>query len=428
MVRGKVARGQKEEAIVESAPMVEVIRPQRGGIPRQTIQPGSLIAFESVDLYAMVSGYLKSQVVDIGSHIKKGDVLAEIDAPREAKAVDAAASLLEQSKAQTLQAEARVKTMEGERDAAAAAVEQAKSDIDRLVAAKDYAQKQLERVRALVADRVTDKKALDEHHSQLATAVAAERTARLAVLTAKAQLAAVAAKVEQSRADVAEARAAIEVAAAHLATAHVNVAYTRIFAPFDGVVTMRAFNPGAFVRSATEGGQSPVLTVKRTDLMRVVVQVPDREVVSTNAGDPALVKVDALGGQVFSSAVARVAESEDPTTRTMRVEIDLPNPKGQLREGMYGTATITLEPVSTNLTVPPVCIVERVGKGRAFLYVVHDGVARRTDVELGTDNGSLIEILSGLNPDDSVILHSGVPLEDGLAVVASAASTVDASH
>ncbi len=95
---------------------------------------------------------------------------------------------------------------------------------------------------------------------------------------------------------------------------------------------------------------------------------------------------------------------------------------------MYGTATITLEPVSTNLTVPPACIVERTSKGRAFIYVVRDGVARRTDVELGTDNGTLVEILSGLKPDDSVVLHSGVPLEDGLAVVASAASTVDAGH
>ena len=84
MVRGKVARGDKPEAAAESVPLVEVIRPQRGGIPRQTIQPGSLIAFESVDLYAMVSGYLNTQVVDIGSRIKKGQVLAEIDAPQEA--------------------------------------------------------------------------------------------------------------------------------------------------------------------------------------------------------------------------------------------------------------------------------------------------------------------------------------------------------
>jgi HlyD family secretion protein len=428
MVRGKGGRREKVEAAVDPAPTVEVIHPQRGGIPRQTIQPGSLLAFESVDLFAMVSGYLKSQVVDIGSHIKKGEVLAEIDAPREAKAVDAAASLLEQSKAQTLQAAARVKAMEAERDAAKAAVEQAKSDINRLVAARDYAQKQLERVRSLLKEQASFEKVVDEHERQFATAMAAEQTARLAVLTATAQVAAVTAKIEQARADVAEAKAAVEVAAAHLATAHVNVAYTRIVAPFNGVVTMRAFNPGAFVRSASEGAESPVLTVKRTDKMRVVVQVPDRDVVSTDPGDPALVKVDAVGGQVFSSAVARVAESEDANTRTMRVEIDLPNPKGQLREGMYGTATITLEPVSTNLTVPPACLVERTSKGRAFIYVVRDGVARRTDVELGTDNGTLVEILSGLKPDDSVIVHSGVPLEDGLAVVASAASTADAGH
>ena len=285
--------------------------------------------------------------------------------------------------------------MEAEREAAKAAVEQAKSDINRLVAAKDYAQKQLERVRALVKEQASFEKVVDEHERQFATAVAAEQTARLAVLTATAQVASVTAKIEQARADVVEAKAAVEVAAAHLATAHVNVAYTRIVAPFDGVVTMRAFNPGAFVRSASEGGESPVLMVKRTDKMRVVVQVPDRDVVSTDPGDAALVQVDALGGQVFPSVVARVAESEEPTTRTMRVEIDLPNPKGQLREGMYGTATITLEPVSTNLTVPPACVSRTHEQGRG-IHLCCAGTAWPGGPmsELGTDNGMLVEILS----------------------------------
>ena len=127
-------------------------------------------------------------------------------------------------------------------------------------------------------------------------------------------------------------------------------------------MTHRTFHPGALVRSATEGGQASLLTVKRTDMMRVIVLVPDRDVVLTSVGDPAVVSVDALGGQIFTGTVARIAESEDPTTRTMRVEIDLPNPKGLLRDGMYGKATIALEPVSRNLTVPPACVVEHSGR------------------------------------------------------------------
>jgi HlyD family secretion protein len=416
LIRGKTS-ARAAIMVVETLPRVEVTRPALGGMRRTTVQPGSVVGYESVDLYAMVSGYLKTQAVDIGSRIRKGQVLAVIDAPREARALDEAASLVEAAKAQTAQAEARIKTMEGERDAAAAAVKEAESDIDRLIAAHEYAQKQLTRARGLVAERAADARLVEEHVLQLDTAAAAERTARLAVMTAKAQHAASVAKVEQSRADVTEAKAAVSVAEARLAKARVNVEYTRIIAPFDGVVTHRAFHPGAFVRSASEGGQASLLTVKRTDRMRVLVQVPDRDVVITNVGDPASFDVDALGSQTFTGTVARMGESEDPTTRTMSVEIDLANPKGTLREGMYGTATIVLEPVSHNLTVPPSCVMEHSGQTHGVVYLVSGGLAHRTQVELGADNGSLVEILAGIKPDDSVVVRSGVPLEDGLAVV-----------
>ncbi len=412
--------------MVESVTRVEIVRPMRGGIRRTTVQPGSVLGFESVDLFAMVSGYLKTQAVDIGSRIEKGKVLAVIDAPREFRALDEALSQLEEKKAQTAQAEAQIKTMEAERDAAAASVQETESDIDRLVADRELAHKQLTRIKALVADRATDARNADEHLRLLETAEAAERTGRLAVTSAKARLAAANAKIDKAHADVALAKAAVSVAEARLATARVNVDYTRITAPFDGVVTSRTFHPGAFIRSAAEGGQLPLLTVKRTDLMRVVVQVPDRDVVITNVGDPAIVKVDALGNQTFPGTVARIADSEDPTTRTMRVEIDLPNPKRLLREGMYGTATIILEPISHNLTLPPACVMEHSGQTHGVVYIVRDGLARRCEVELGADNGKRVEILSGVAPNDSVVVRSGAPLEDGLPVVAAAVTTASA--
>ena len=413
LTRGRAA-ARAASVVVESLPRVETIRPARGGMRRTTVQPGTVIGYESVDLYAMVSGYLKTQSVDIGSRITKGEVLAVIDAPREAKALEEAAALVDESRAQINQADARIKTVEGERDAAAAAVNQAESDVDRLIATRELAQKQLERVRGLVADRAADTRLLDENVRQVETATAGERTARLGVTTARAQLATAVAKVAQAGADLTEAKAAVGVAEARLAKARVNVDYTRIVAPFDGVVTHRAFHPGAFVRSASEGGQASLLTVKRTDLMRVIVQVPDRDVVITSVGDPAEVAVDALGSEIFRGTVARMAESEDPTTRTMRVEIDLPNPKRLLREGMYGTATIVLEPVSHNLTVPPACVMEHSGQTHGVVYVVRDGLVHRTPVELGADNGSLVEVVSGIRPDDAIVLRRACRWKMGL--------------
>ena len=200
----------------------------------------------------------------------------------------------------------------------------------------------------------------------------------------------------------------------------VNLQYARIVAPFDGVVTHRTFHPGALIHSAMEGGKQPLLTVKRTDKMRVVVLVPDRDVVLTRVGDTAIVSVDALDDRSFQGTLARIAQAED-AEKMMRVEIDLPNPDSILYDGMYGKATITLGCNPESLAVPPACVVEHSGRSGGVIYVARDGVARRTEVKLGGDNGSLVEILSGIRPDDAVILRSGTPLEDGMHITTTAA-------
>ncbi len=262
---------------------------------------------------------------------------------------------------------------------------------------------------------MADAKLADEQTSDLAAAVAAERTGSAEILNAKAKLLAAEAAVEQARADAAEARASVGVAEARLERATVNLDYARIVAPFDGVVTHRTFHLGALIRSAVEGGQQPLLTVKRTDRMRVVVLVPDGDVVLTKPGDRAVVSVDALGGRTFTGTLARIARAED-AERMMRVEIDLENPEDVLCDGMYGKALISLSRDSKNLAVPAACVVEHSGRSGGVVFVVRDGVARRTEVKLGGDNGSEVEIRSGIQPQDSIVLPSGTPVEDGMRV------------
>lgn len=329
-------------------------------------QPGSIQAFESVELFSMVSGYLKTQDVDIGARIKKGEILAVIDVPRVEGRVAEAAALLKQAKAQALLAETKIKTMEADRDTAAATAVQAEADIDRLIADRRLA------------------------------AVATERTSRLAAETAKSQLAGAAARVEQSRAEALQMRAEVAVAEARLATDLVDLQYAKIAAPFDGVVTRRNFHPGAFIRANSDGNQQELLTVARTDLMRVVVQVPDRDVVFAEPGDPAVVTIDGLEGRAFQGKISRIASSEDAKMRTMRVEIDLPNPDGRLRDGMYGRATIEIEAKTQRLTVPVACVSERSAKGTGIVHVVRNGKIERVVVELGADDGTRVDKTSAL--------------------------------
>jgi RND family efflux transporter MFP subunit len=280
------------------------------------------------------------------------------------------------------------------------------------------AQAQYQRVKGLHEQNAVDKRLVDEQMRDLEAAVAADKTARIAVRTAKARLAGASARVDQARADAVAARAAVGVAEARREKARVDLNYARVVAPFDGVVTHRAFHPGAFVRSAADGAQPPLLTVARTDLMRVVVRVPDRDVTLTNPGDPVTLTVDGLDGRSFRGKVARVAESEDHTTRTMRVEVDVPNPEGLLRDGMYGRARIGLEPPSRRLSVPSGCVVSRESKGRGAVHVVRAGKVERVAVVVDADNGTRAEIGSGLSADDQVVLRSGTPVEPGMRVVA----------
>jgi HlyD family secretion protein len=409
---GSKARTESSEPDI---PSVDVVRPKPGGIERTIRQPASIHAFESVDLYAMVSGYLKRQEVDIGSRIKKGEVLAEINVPRDEKDVEQGAAQVAQARAHIVQAEAQIKMAGAQRDAVAAAAREAESDVDRLVALRELARKQLARAKELTIEKAFPQRLVDEQQGQFDAAVAAERTSRIAVLTAQARTLASQAEVEKAKADAVDARAMLGVAEAHLDRMKVNLVYARIAAPFDGVVTHRTFHPWAHIRSASEGGQQPLLTVKRTDIMRVVVLVPDRDVVLTRVGDRASVSVDALDGQTFTGTLARIARSED-AQRMMRVEIDLPNPNDLLFDGMYGEATIALGQDAKSFAVPSSAIVEHTGHSGGGVFVVRDGIARRTEVKLGGDNGSQAEVLSGIGPDDLVILPSGMPMEDGMRV------------
>lgn len=160
--------------------------------------------------------------------------------------------------------------------------------------------------------------------------------------------------------------------------------------------------------------------------MRVVIQVPDLDVPLLDVGDKVIVAVDALKGKEFPGAVARLGKSEDPTTRTMRVEVDIRNPDGLLVEGMYGRATIELQPPTENLTVPASCVVSHAGRGKATLFVVRDGRARRTPVTLGGDDGTSVEILSGVGPLDNVVLRPGSTLDDGASVQSTTSPATDA--
>jgi len=426
--QGQVREGHRagDEA---GALRVDVAHPRKGGIERTTDQAGSVHAFEHADLYAKVSGYLKVQNVDIGDTVKIGQVLAEIDDPEVLKAVDQARAALEQSRAKVKIADARIKAAEADVKASQALVTQAQVGVQTQEANVRLRTKQLARIQGLVERQAVENKLEDEEQDKFESARSSERYSRASVISAQAQELSKRADVEQARADRTEAAANVGVAEANLAKAEVMAGYTKIASPYDGVVTRRTYHRGDFVRSAAEGGAIPILAVARVDLMRVVLPVPDVDVPFVNRGDAAVFRVVALPGEVFRGAVSRFAETEDPESRNMRTEIDLPNPAGRLREGMYGRATIVLQAAAPgSVTIPSSGLTRQDQKGEGSVFVVRDGKARKVGVRVGSDNGVEAEILEGLSVDDPVIVRYNGALADGTPVTAEPAHVTQAGH
>jgi RND family efflux transporter MFP subunit len=372
--------------------------------------------FEYADIFAKVSGYLKTQSVDIGDHVKAGQTLAEIDMPELVKEVERDVATVAQARAQVAQMKAKVSTSIADHVAALAVVQQSEADLAKFEANLSFREKQYNRIKALFDLDSVDKKLVDERQDERDAARSALRSAEAAVSTAEAQTASAAAKIEQAKADLAEAESKVQVEQAVLEKTQVLLNYTKIISPYNGVVTARNSHPGDFIRAADQGAEHPLLSVAKTDVMRVVVQVPDQDVPFTNRGDEATVEIDALRGTKFNGKVSRMATVEDPHTRTMRTEIDLPNPNGVLRGGMYGRVTIVLEKPSDAMRIPASCLVGQSDEGTASVYVVRDGRAHRTQVKLGADNGLQLEVLSGLNPNDQVVTRYNGAIGDNVAV------------
>jgi RND family efflux transporter MFP subunit len=400
---GSSPKAAQDGADSAEAVAVDVVRPSKGGITRTVTQVGSVHAFEWADLFAKVSGYLNTLRVDYGTRVKKGELLAEIFDPEAVKERDRAASAVVQAKATVRVTEAKLENAKADAKAAEAAVEQARADIDRRVAARTYRAKVLSRYRTLVAKDALTQQIVDEWEHHLESAIADERAARAALLTSEAQREAAKAKVDQAGAEVEQANANRQVDEELLAKSQVLVDYTKITSPYDGVITRRNFFPGAFIRSAEEGNTVPLLTVARTDKMRAVTWVPDLDVPFLHVGAPAEVTIDALKNQAFKGRVSRFSYVEEPTSRTMYTEIDLPNPDGRLREGMYGIAKIILGVAEHALTIPASCLVGESHGGKADVFVVKDGKAEKRHITVGANDGIRVEVLEGLGPEDQVI-------------------------
>jgi len=214
-----------------------------------------------------------------------------------------------------------------------------------------------------------------------------------------------------------DAKGKWDVAKANLQRTQTLLNFAKITAPFSGIVTKRLVDPGAFIPAATSGSaaqNAAIVTLADFNIVRVQVAVPEIESSLVATGQPAKVNVEELSGRNFTGTITRFSYALDEASRTMLAEIELPNPKLELRPGMYANIKIGIEQKDNALLAPVEALV--VEKAGASVFTIADSKAKKTRIQTGFNDGTNVEIVSGIKADQQVILIGKQSLADGQPV------------
>jgi RND family efflux transporter MFP subunit len=369
---------------VDAVPYAAVAPVKREPIANTLSIAGQFIPYQNVELHAKVAGYIKNIYVDIGDRVHQGQVLAVLEIPELVAQVD--------------EAKAAVHHAEEE-------IQRAQSDVSRAEA--DNVALHANAVRLVNTDKVRPG------------------------LIAQQELDDATAKDRASQAQVDAAKSALAAAKQELAVAQANQQhymalsdYSKIIAPYDGVVTWRFSDTGALVQAGTSNTSGlPVVTLAQVDVLRLRIPVPESIAAKVRIGDSADVHVQATG-EHFTGKVARFTDALDPSTRTMQVEIDVPNPKYTLQPGMYADVTLSAASEANALTVP-IEAIKRSESKTSVLVVDRRGRVQSREVEVGVEGSNKVEVLNGLTEGERVIVGNLGSYQPGELVRAKASALAD---
>jgi RND family efflux transporter MFP subunit len=366
LVVGTVPRLRQEEAVnvqaaavANSPPRVTVATAQPSPADNERMLPGNALPLLEAALFPRATGYIKTRLVDIGDRVQAGQLLAVISAPD----ID---DQLNQAKANLAQAQAQLKLNEANANLA-----------------------------QITLDR----------------SLKINREGRGAVSQQE---------VDQQRAALEMTKASVETAQASIQTNEATVqrftdlqGFEKVTAPFPGVVTARNIDPGDLVTADNTARE--LFHVMRTDILRVFVNVPQVFATGIKVGQQVTVYQRDDPSRQFAGKVTRTADALDPNTRTLLTEVQVPNPDNFLRPGMYLQAKFIFNRVNPSLRIPAAAIVVRSGPRKVAVLDAQHAVHYR-DVQLGRDFGDEIEVLTGLNAGDTVVVHPGDEIPEGTVV------------
>jgi RND family efflux transporter MFP subunit len=324
-----LARATEENAVLR----VRTIQPKLGSPSEELVLPGNMEAYTDTPIYARTNGYLKRWYVDIGAHVKAGQLLAEIETPE----VDQ----------QLRQARAQLATAESD-----------------------------SRLSKSTAERWKNLRKTD--------AVSPQET-------------------EEKVGDMESKNAMVDAAQANVRRLEQTQSFQKIYAPFSGIITARNVDIGDLINAGSSGTAREMFHLAALGQMRVYIQVPQLNARSAQPGTPVDLALPENPGKLIAAHVVRTSNAIDPASRTLRVEIDVDNAKGELVPGEYVQVHIKLASPSNTLIVPVNGVLFR-SEGISAV-VVHGDHVELQPITIGRDFGDELEVTSGLSPNDQVVIN-----------------------
>jgi RND family efflux transporter MFP subunit len=363
-------------------PTVPIATVHAANLSNELVLTAEFTPYQDVDVMSKVAGYVKNIRVDIGDHVREGDLLATLEVPELQDEQAKATAGLATAKANVITAQGAVKRAE---------------------ASASIAHLSFQRIQDVLTKQpgLVPKQEVD---------VAQAHDLEAAAQLASAQSALQAAEQGQIQADSERSRA------------NAMLQYATIRAPFAGVITKRYANTGSMIQAgiSSQTQAMPVVRLAQNSLLRLILPVPVSAVADIHDGDAVNVNVTTLG-RTFPGKITRFSDSLATTTRTMDTEVDVPNNNGTLVPGMYAEVHLHLATHPNVLSVP-VDAVDGLGTTVQHVYLVRGGELHLVKVAIGLQTSTQVEILSGLQNGDQVVVgrHSGI--SDGEKVIPRAAS------
>jgi multidrug efflux pump subunit AcrA (membrane-fusion protein) len=408
-----------------SVPVVHVVRPELRNLICTVDQPGFVEAYEQTAMYSKVSGFIKHYYVDIGQRVKQGDPVADIFVPELDEDHQQKAAQVELDRKMVQQAQQLIVVAQSKVQMAIAQLAEAKANVGKFQADIVRWESELGRLTKMVQERVVDREVLDETRKQFSSSRAARDAALATVAAREADQASAQADLGKAQIDVETARAQVLVAEADERRTAALLAYTKVTAPYDGVITARNANTGDYVQAATgdksASGGAPMFVIARDDLVRIFVDVPEAYAHYVHEGTKANVRADALSGLEIKATVTRTSWSLAEKTRTLWVEIDLPTKDNDgLRPGMYVYTTVIIQRSKVPM-LPQDAL--QVSGNQTYCFLLQQGKAVKTEVVRGLRDGPWVEVTKLKIPPPDALAASGKPtyrevLQDGTAVKA----------